>query len=195
MKDPLSITHPQVAAQWHPTKNGDLTPDQVTAGVGKKVWWKCPNGLDHEWQSTVNNRTKPNYEQGCPCCSGRKVSITNSLATQFPELVEEWHPRKNGQITPEQVVAGSNKQYWWKCPNGSDHEWRVKVNSRTSFQTGCPFCVGKQVSVTNSLATRFPEIAKQWHPTKNGSLTPERIVSGSNTKYWWKCPNGRLSRN
>jgi hypothetical protein len=163
---------------------------KLLLGSRINVWWKCPNGSDHEWQTRVGHRTNRHFKSGCPFCRGLQVSITNSLSTLFPEIAKQWHPTKNGQITPEQVVAGSNKQYWWKCPNGSDHEWRVKVNSRTSFQTGCPFCVGKQVSVTNSLATRFPEIAKQWHHTKNGSLTPEQIVSGSNTKYWWKCPNG-----
>lgn len=32
MKNPLSIISPQLAAQWHPTKNGGLTPEQVSAG-------------------------------------------------------------------------------------------------------------------------------------------------------------------
>ena len=35
----LLVTFPQVAAQWHPELNGDLTPDLVTAHSGKKVWW------------------------------------------------------------------------------------------------------------------------------------------------------------
>ena len=42
MKKPLSVTHPEIATQWHPTENGDLTPSDVKAGSGKKVWWKCP---------------------------------------------------------------------------------------------------------------------------------------------------------
>ncbi len=29
-KKSLVETHPEVAKQWHPTKNGDLTPDEVT---------------------------------------------------------------------------------------------------------------------------------------------------------------------
>ena len=33
-KPPLSETHPELAAQWHPTKNGDVTPDEVIAGNG-----------------------------------------------------------------------------------------------------------------------------------------------------------------
>lgn len=34
----LATVNPKLAAEWHPTKNGDLSPDQVTAGSGKKVW-------------------------------------------------------------------------------------------------------------------------------------------------------------
>ena len=39
MKDPLSTTHPELAEQWHPTKNDELTPDDVVAGSNKKAWW------------------------------------------------------------------------------------------------------------------------------------------------------------
>ncbi len=55
LKEPLSATHPQLAAEWNVTKNGDLCPENVTAGSNKKVWWKCQFG--HEWQATVSNRT------------------------------------------------------------------------------------------------------------------------------------------
>ena len=54
----------------------------------------------------------------------------------------------------------------------------------------CPCCCGRQVSVTNSLATVAPEIAAQWHPTLNGTTTPNDVVSQSGQKVWWKCPEG-----
>ncbi|HEY9740288.1 MAG TPA: zinc-ribbon domain-containing protein, partial [Coleofasciculaceae cyanobacterium] len=71
MKDPLSITHPQLAGQWHPTKNGSLTPDQVVSGSHKKVWWKCSKESDHEWDAAIYSRVGG---RGCPYCGGRKVS-------------------------------------------------------------------------------------------------------------------------
>ena len=37
---------PELAEEWHPTRNGDLTPERVTPKRGKKVWWKCSR--DHE---------------------------------------------------------------------------------------------------------------------------------------------------
>lgn len=35
----------------------------------------------------------------------------------------------------------------------------------------------------NSIAIRNPELAKQWHETKNGKLTPFHVTVGSNKKH------------
>ncbi|MBE9224205.1 methyltransferase domain-containing protein [Phormidium sp. LEGE 05292] len=187
-KDPLSITHPQLATQWHQEKNGTLTPSQVLAGSEKKAWWICPNNSSHEWEAVINSRVRGN---GCPFCSGHKASIVNSLASLYPEIVKQWHPTRNGTLTPDQVTAYSNQKVWWKCPNCSDHEWEVSPASRTSKRTtGCPFCSSRKVSISNSLTSLYPEIAKQWHSTKNGTLTPNQVSSGSHNKVWWKCAIG-----
>jgi len=52
----LAVKFPEVAAQWHPTKNGELTPGYVTSKSNNKVWWICENG--HEWEAAVGSRTK-----------------------------------------------------------------------------------------------------------------------------------------
>ena len=41
---------------------------------------------------------------------------------------------------------------------------------------------------SNSLALKNPKIANEWHPVKNGDLTPNDIAASSNIKVWWKCP-------
>jgi hypothetical protein len=74
----LARLRPEVAAQWHPTKNGDLRPENVVAGSQRKVWWKCPEGLDHEWEATVANRAR--LGRGCPFCnSGWTVSAVRAF--------------------------------------------------------------------------------------------------------------------
>ena len=35
----LAVTHPELTVQWDYEKNGNLTPENVTAGSSKKVWW------------------------------------------------------------------------------------------------------------------------------------------------------------
>ena len=79
----LATLNPTLANEWHPTKNGELTPNKVTPSSGKKVWWKCPKGNDHEWQAIIANRNKG---IGCPICSNQKVARSNCLGTVNPEL-------------------------------------------------------------------------------------------------------------
>ena len=33
----------------NPTKNGNLTPNDILRHSGRRVWWKCDKGDDHEW--------------------------------------------------------------------------------------------------------------------------------------------------
>ena len=183
---PLAETHPEVAKQWHPTKNGDLTPNEFTAGSHKKFWWKCDKADDHEWMTAISNRSRG---RGCSVCAGRTVVLSNCLATLNPDLAKEWHPTKNGDLTPYDFTAGSHKKVWWKCDKGDDHEWMSAVSTRSN-DIGCSVCAGRTVVLSNCLATLNPDLAKEWHPTKNGDLTPYDFTLSSNKKFWWKCDKG-----
>ncbi len=182
----VGISNPEILKEWHPTKNGNLKPSDFRPISGKKVWWKCPKGDDHEWQSIIANRVKGN---GCPVCSGRKTVESNCLAKLNPELAKEWHSTKNGNLTPYDVVLGSNIKAWWKCDKGVDHEWETTVVER-SGGSGCPICANRKVIESNSLFVLRPDLAKEWHPTKNGDLTPNNVHPGSSFKIWWKCKYG-----
>ena len=184
----LLMTHRKLAKEWHPTKNGKLTSNDVSANSGKKVWWKCSEGDDHVWEARISSRTAGN---NCAVCSNRKVSNENNLLKTHPKIAAEWHPTKNGDLTPKNVVAGTQKKFWWKCPKAEDHEWEAVVASRTGpSKTGCPFCVGQKVSTSNSFFSLYPNLAKEWHPNKNGELDPNNFTANSGKKVWWKCSEG-----
>ncbi|MFA5056227.1 MAG: zinc-ribbon domain-containing protein [Dehalococcoidia bacterium] len=178
----LSTINPSLAEEWHPIKNGDLTPNMVTTGSNRKAWWICKKG--HEWQAPVVDRTAGS---GCPYCSGKAACKDNCLATLNPELAKEWHPTKNGDITPEKVTIHSGRKVWWICKKG--HEWQATANTR-SKDHGCPYCAGQAVCKDNSLATINPKLAKEWHPLKNGDLTPDMVTARANKKVWWICKKG-----
>ena len=72
------MLYPDLAAQWHPTRNGQLRPQQVTTGSGKKVWWRCP--ADHDWEAVVYSRTKAGT--GCPVCAG------------FAQVLDRWMAKR-----------------------------------------------------------------------------------------------------
>lgn len=192
----LADQHPHLVKEWHPTKNGQITPYDVTAGSGKKMWWKCSKGEDHEWISIISNRVKG---RGCPVCSGRKAVLSNSLATLHPTLAKEWHPIKNKDLFPTQVTFSSHKKIWWVCEKG--HEWSVAISNRTSGErySECPTClkadIGQRrvkslIKRDGSLAELAPLIAEQWHPLKNGSYTPNDFTVGSGHRAWWICDKG-----
>jgi hypothetical protein len=185
----LEAVAPAVAAQWHPTKNGTTTPADVAANSHKKFWFTCDAGADHEWEATLSSRVSSGT--GCPCCAGRKLSVTNSLATVAPEVAAQWHPTKNGDTTPADVVANSRKKYWFTCNAGPDHEWEATLSNRVSGGNGCPCCAGRKVSVTNSLASLKPAAAAMWDHEANGPLTPSDVVAASYTVYGFVDGGGR----
>ena len=140
-KNRLSLIYPDIAKQWHPTKNGDLKPEDFTRGSEVKVWWKCSKGDDHEWESNINNRTLGGT--GCPFCVGQKAGKDNNVLFLFPDIAKQWHPTKNGDLKPEDFTAHSNEKVWWKCSKVDDHEWSASIWTRTKGH-GCPVCVGRK---------------------------------------------------
>ena len=45
----------------------------------------------------------------------------------------------------------------------------------------------------NDLQTTNPELAKQWHPTKNGDLKPTNVMANSNKIVWWMYQYNNLN--
>lgn len=186
----LGTTYPEIAAQWHKTKNGTLTPRSVVFGNHRKVWWQCEKG--HEWEATILSRTSNG--NGCPICAGKVVIPgINDLASQKPHIAAQWHPSKNGVLTPQEVTPYSNRYVWWFCDKG--HEYRTAIAHRTQAESDCPYCKNRKVLAGfNDLATLEPKIAAQWHEELNGTLTPQMVTAGSHKKVWWQCSEGHVWR-
>jgi len=178
----LEEQNPKLAAEWHSGLNGSLTARDVSSSSNKKVWWRCGKG--HEWEATIGSRSRGN---GCPYCAGRAASQDYCLETVKPVLANEWHPTRNGGLTVRDITPGSNKKVWWTCVRG--HEWLATVASRSGGR-GCPYCAGKAASEDNCLETVNRALAREWHATKNGSLTAKDVTAGSNKKVWWICHRG-----
>ena len=156
-KKSLASEYPDIAKEWHPTKNGAITPDMVAPKSGNKAWWLGPCG--HEWEAVISSRTRG---VGCPYCSNyRALAGYNDLATTEPQLAQEWNYEKNGSLKPTDVTSGSHKIVWWKCSKG--HEWEESVKDRSS-RNECPYCSNKRVLPGyNDLLTVNPELAKEWN--------------------------------
>ena len=69
----MASIHPELASEWNYSKNTPLSPEEVSCGSDKKVWWKC--SLGHEWEAKIYSRSEGS---GCPQCAKEN-------RTSFPE--------------------------------------------------------------------------------------------------------------
>lgn len=253
-KNDLKTKFPYIAKEWHPTKNGELTPEYIAGGSKRKVWWVCP--LGHEYMATVYHRTAPN-STGCPICfSGRQTSFAEQavffyVKQLYPDAIsrykadflgqfeldiyipstkyaieydgEAWHKQdkidrekrkykicKEHGITlirmreqmPElgEEVAdrmiGMKNLYEHKNLTFALRQLLILLNlykpipdklinlRRDKFK----ILEYKKADINDSLISVRPDIALEWHPTKNETLLPSMFKYGSEHKVWWKCP-------
>lgn len=138
----LTETNPELIKQWDYEKN-EVSPDTITRSYKEKIWWKCEKG--HSWQAIINARTRPNAT-GCPYCAGQKaVEGVNDFESLNPELMLDWDYEKNKGIDPRKLTAGSGTYVNWKC-HFCGHEWRSRINNRSSNKRGCPNCTMRSTS-------------------------------------------------
>lgn len=214
-KNRLSVLFPDVAAEFHPQKNRFLWPhiegnfkfkrnlrippqlkarnrrlraSDLAYNSKETVWWKCKS-KGHEWEMSVENRTIRN--RNCPECKAEKLAQEDSLAAQFPSLAKLWHPTRNAPLKPTDFVPGSAQEIIWRCPKSATHNWPAPIYSMVrSFKGGthgCPWCSGLKTDEKNSLKSKCPAVAKLWHPTENGELTPDDFTFKSNERAWFHC--------
>ncbi|WP_432176680.1 zinc-ribbon domain-containing protein [Streptomyces sp. Tue6028] len=137
----LAEVRPDLAAEFHAELNAPWAATDLTSGSDRKMYWHCVANLGHApYLQSIANRRK----SGCPACVNRVVTENNSLLAVSPQIAAQWHPSKNGSVSPGEIVAGSNRRVWWKCARG--HEWQAHVSTRVAQQTGCGICCRRQQS-------------------------------------------------
>lgn len=194
----LQALHPDLARQWHPTRNDPLRASDVRPKSSKKVWWRCETNPDHEWQAAVSAR----HRAGCPHCNeasslrhaefigGRRVPRTLAMCMDlFSELVASPDERKQlGEL-----YVGSSKSLTWRCMRGHP-AWTNRLRKRAIDGQGCPFCAGKKICASNSLLALHADIAAQWDAERNVAdgflLSPEVASPGAHASVWWRCEFG-----
>ncbi|MFF7291122.1 zinc-ribbon domain-containing protein [Microbacterium sp. NPDC008134] len=77
----------------------------------------------------------------------------------------------------------------WRC-TARKHTWPAQVRSRTTLESGCPYCAGSRaIPGETDLATLHPGLAAEWDYQRNDStITPETVAPGSERVAWWHGP-------
>ena len=180
----LATINPKLAKEWHPIKNGSLTPYNVTKASSKEVWWQCEKG--HEWETYIYNRHC--NDSGCPYCAGQKPTEENNLLICSPNLASEWDYERNDKL-PSEFTPNSSRYAYWICTTNPKHKWSATISSRSRNNgdgNGCPYCSGHLPSEDYNLLLIELSICKEWNYEKNDKR-PEEYTPHSGEKVWWKC--------
>ena len=258
----FETAYPEMAKEWHPTKNGDLKPSVISKKNGRRIWWQCGHG--HEWQATVRDRVIDNT--GCPFCSARRLTSYSEQAIYYyikklyPDAINRfkddfdngmeldiyipsirlgvefdgaaWHCGEDAyrrerekyaickrkgialirvkEITEENRLDVADAVYiiekkrnkkelaeviqaildsidresnMWTRKNPYHFRSKIDVNLERDGNEIREFLT----IIPNSLEKLRPDLAKEWHPTRNGKLTPGMFGINSNDYAWWKC--------
>ena len=75
---------PEIAADWHPSRNDALRPEDIGCASNKKVWWLCST-CGNEWLIQVCNRTRGSGCRKCAMAARRTPKLGESLAIEGPK--------------------------------------------------------------------------------------------------------------
>lgn len=190
LADSLLYKYPEIAEEWHPTKNGKLTPDAFIPGSSEIVWWLCKE-CGNEWQASIVSRT---VGHGCDICATeqRKITKRETLLSKrgsiyIDRCLLDWDYEEN-EYGPEHYTNGSGEVVGWRC-HVCGYKWKTSICNRTrDNKNGCPLCSGKViVSGINDLSTLMPELMEEWDYDRNKEINPTTVGKGSHKKVYWKC--------
>lgn len=184
----FASAYPDAAAEWHPTLNGELTPDKIRRRSNKPYYWLCRKG--HTFYLSADKRAKG---QGCYYCSNRRLLVGfNDLKTWSPEDAAEWDYEKNPD-KPEDYIFNTYHRANWVC-KVCGYEWEAPIRSKVSSKfNGCNKCAIKRrgESKQKSAAEKTggisdPLLIKEWDYTKN-KKGPESFSPNSGKLVFWIC--------
>lgn len=206
----LSYKFPEIAAEWDYSRNGDITPNNISAGTHDSYYWIC-SVCGNSYNTKVSYRTNGSC---CPKC-GKQKKVASWVAGRIrrknyydwciennrQDLIDSFDTLANHKTLTE-YSSGSNETVFWKCPK-CNITWSTTLSNRrlSSFGAGCPVCSkerrvetnksNKIKSGVNNLVTWCHEnnrdiLLEEWDYTAN-PLTPDKYTYGSKEKVQWIC--------
>ncbi len=123
------------------------------------------------------------------------ASLKDSLGNLYPNIAKEWHPIKNGNITPYNVLPDTHDLYYWLCPK-CGNTYKAMVKNRVRMKSGCPKC-GKEnasnkqkVKVKNintgEIFDSVSDAAKKYNVDMGGIRACCRGITNSSHGYKWE---------
>ncbi|WP_227008235.1 zinc-ribbon domain-containing protein [Pseudarthrobacter sp. AB1] len=184
----LLVDSDSPALSWWDHENNDEAAFQtVTLKATRACNWRCPS-CGHRFPEKVNEMTA--QRPSCPVCAAARRAQWNeeyerwkvTPVADVPELAAAW---VDGDDPSQVMVVGSSHRPLrkFRCPQGH----ACSLVPLTFLQSGCPSCKAAETrkAKRSMVADILPEIASQWHPTRNGKLAPQTVFWDSKRTIWW----------
>ncbi|NCT91951.1 zinc-ribbon domain-containing protein [Cellulomonas sp. APG4] len=178
---------------WDHEANAPALWATVTVAARREVAWRCPDCAVPFTARVLDMVRRPK----CPVCEVERQRAWDALVAKYrqthvadvPALAAAWADDTDPRFV---AVAGDWRLRRFRCPRGH----HPRLSPLTYLQSGCPSCRG-QATLAERIATSDahvspagmpPEIAAQWHPTKNGDRDVSTVSPGSRKAFWWRDP-------
>ena len=207
VEDSLAKLYPDIAKEWHPSKNGTITPDSITPGEAYPAWWQCTKDPNHEpWIASVYSRVGGGH--GCPTCGlieqgksyrarkAKEMSLEKWCQENgYEDLLLEWDYEANKNDPscpnkPSECPFGSPYDVHWRCPV-CQHTWEATPAYRRYGKYSCENCRGiLLIPGENDLVTWCKQNSREdilldWDDTNN--TPPEQHRYNGGHRVYWKC--------
>ncbi len=185
----LISKRPELAAEWDFTANLPLSPTTIAWNADRSVFWICKEDSEHRWRS--NLRARAARGERCPFCEAKDLPLSESLDTHSPAISKLWDAaaKSNYGLSPRTIRASSTVVITWYCPRG--HRDLLSVQTKLEIGEKCRVCVRTSgPRELQTLASKYPQIAKQWDAEKNPNFTADEVRAGSSLTAWWLCERG-----
>lgn len=150
----MAHTTPDLAAQWHPTKNGDRSAENTPLCSTFRATWVCEEG--HEWTATPHSRNR--YNSGCPDCSA--TSLEQAIQRVLTNMGIKF--KTQARIAPEQTRGGYDIGF-------TDSKVLIEVDGQQHFHLNEYFAVNSNKTAEEILqATVKRDVMKELLARKHG---------------------------
>lgn len=182
---------------WHPTKNGTLKPENLAVASHERAWFQC-HACKHDFEAYIFNISSGQVK--CAYCANQKLCKDEACELCFSksfaasEKAKYWHAEKNGELRPRHCFLKMGKKKIWFTCQDCKHDFDAVLDDISSKGSWCSYCANKKLCSSETCDACFKKSfashskAGNWHPTKNGSMTPRSCFLTMNSpKIWFTC--------
>lgn len=127
---------------------------------------------------------------GCPeCLYEDKYGYRTTYITDTDVSSRiDYKQCKIDDINPYKIIKSSDKRIPFKCTHG--HTWYIQARSAIKTNAGCPICLRRKESRSDSIGKMRPDLLKFY--SDNNEYSAYEIGINSLDSVEWICKNGHI---